>query len=126
MLSITPMYIALLGLIFIPVTMRAGFYRAKVNIFIGTGDDEELLRRVRGQGNFIETVPIALLLLIAVELLGASAVWLHSLGAALVLGRIAHYLGLTQLGPQMLRVVGMIATLLMIGVSSIWILIAVL
>ena len=126
MLSITPIYIAILGLLFIPITMRAGFYRAKSNIFIGTGDDPELLRRVRGQGNFVETVPIALLLLITMELLGATSTWLHALGAALVLGRITHYLGLTELGPLGLRAVGMIATLLVILIGAGWTLIAIL
>ena len=85
LLSITPIYIALLGLLFIPFTLRAGLYRVKTNIFIGTGDDPEMLRRIRGQGNFVETVPIALLLFVAMELLGAKDLWLHALGIALVL-----------------------------------------
>ena len=84
------------------------------------------LRRVRGQANFIESVPIALFLLITMELLGASDTWLHVLGLALVVGRIAHYLGLTEIGPAALRVVGMLATLTAILVSSLWILIDVL
>jgi len=123
MLSIIPIYIAVLGILFIPITMRAGLYRAKSNISIGTGDDPELLRRVRGQGNFVETVPIALLLLIVMELMGATNVWLHTLGGTLVVGRIAHYLGLTELGPSGLRAIGMIATLLVILISAVWVLI---
>lgn len=91
LLSITPIYIALLGLLFIPFTLRAGLYRVQSNIFIGTGDDPEMLRRIRGQGNFVETVPIALLLLVAMELVGAKDAWLHVLGIALILGRICHH-----------------------------------
>jgi len=106
--------------------MRAGLYRGKTKILIGTGDDPEMLRRVRGQANFIETVPIALFLLITMEVLGASGTWLHTLGLALVVGRIAHYLGLTELGPLAFRIIGMMATLVTIIVSSIWILISVL
>lgn len=123
LLNVTPIYIALLGLLFIPFTMRVGLYRVKSNITIGTGEDPELVRRIRGQGNFIETVPIALFLLVSMELLGASNTWLHALGAALVLGRLAHYIGLTELGPIAFRVGGMIATIGTILVSSIWILI---
>jgi len=126
LLSVTPIYIAVLGLIFISFTMRAGLYRGKTKILIGTGDDPEMLRRVRGQANFIETVPIALFLLITMEVLGASGTWLHTLGLALVVGRIAHYLGLTELGPLAFRIIGMMATLVTIIVSSIWILISVL
>ena len=123
LLNVTPIYIALLGLLFIPFTMRVGLYRVKNNITIGTGEDPELVRLIRGQGNFIETVPIALFLLVSMELLGASDTWLHALGAALVLGRLSHYIGLTGLGPIQFRVAGMMATMLTILVSSIWILI---
>ena len=123
LLSITPIYIALLGLLFIPFTLRAGLYRVQSNIFIGTGDDPEMLRRIRGQGNFIETVPIALLLFVAMELLGATDIWLHILGIALVFGRICHYLAITELGPSVLRPGGISTTRITILVSSLWILI---
>ena len=123
-LHVTPIYVAILGLLFIPFTMRAGMYRVKAKIFLGTGDDPELLRRVRGQANFVETVPIALFILIAMELVGVSSLWLHVLGVTLVTGRVAHYVGLTELGPSILRVFGMIATLATILVGSIWLLVS--
>ena len=123
LLSITPIYIALLGLLFIPFTLRVGLCRVKTNIFIGTGNDPELLRRTRGQGNFVETVPMALLLLVAMELVGAKDAWLHGLGIPLVIGRICHYLAITELAPKALRPIGMSATMITILVSSLWILI---
>jgi uncharacterized membrane protein YecN with MAPEG domain len=123
LLNVTPTYVAVLGLLFVIFTLRAGLYRAKNKINIGTGDDPEMLRRIRGQANFIETVPMALFLIISMEVLGASDTWLHALGLALVLGRVSHYIGLTELGPIIFRVIGMLATLGAILVSSIWILI---
>lgn len=125
LLNVTPIYTALLGLLFVLFTMRVGMYRVKNKISLGTGEDPELVRRIRGQGNFIETVPMALFLLISMELLGASNTWLHALGSLLVLGRLAHYIGLTGLGPIAFRVAGMLATIGMILLSSVWILIAV-
>lgn len=126
LLNVTPVYVAALGLIFIVLTMRAGLYRVKTKIFIGVGDDSEMLRRVRGQANFTETVPIAMSLLVIMELLGASDIWLHFLGGALLVGRIAHYLGLTLLAPVSFRAVGMTVTLVTILISSIWVLSSVL
>ena len=126
LLSITPIYTAILGLLFIPITMRVSLYRAKSKITIGTGDDPEMVRRMRGQANFIETVPMALFLLIVMEELGASDTWLHILGLALVLGRVAHYLGLTEMAPLDFLAPGIVATLLTILVSSLWILIDIL
>ena len=124
LLSVTPIYIAILGLLFIPFTLRAGLYRVQSKIFIGTGDDPEMLRRIRGQGNFVETVPIALLLIITMELVGAKDMWLHGLGIALVLGRICHYVAITEIGPSVCRPIGMVSTLLTILISSVWILVS--
>jgi hypothetical protein len=76
---------------------------------------------MRGQANFIETVPMALFVLIIMEVSGASSTWLHALGLMLVLGRIVHYLGLVQIAPLVFRVAGIAATLLTILVGSIWI-----
>ncbi|MEH6569798.1 MAG: MAPEG family protein [Halioglobus sp.] len=122
-LTVTPLYAALLGLLFLPYTMRVGFYRLSSEIFIGNGDDPELLRRVRGQGNFVETVPLALILILTMELCGAGNTWLHAMGALLVFGRFSHYLGLTELGPKRLRPVGMFSTMGVYLVSSGWILV---
>jgi uncharacterized membrane protein YecN with MAPEG domain len=126
LLSITPIYIAVLGLLFLPLTLRVAVYRIKNKIIIGAGDDPEILRRIRGQANFIETVPMALFLLIVMEVLGASDIWLHALGLTLVLGRIFHYLGLAELGPFLFRPIGMVATLATILIGSLWILMSVL
>ena len=120
-LSITPFYIALLGILFLPFTLRVGLYRVKNNISIGDGQDDELIKRNRGQGNFIETVPLAVMLILLMELLGASSTWLHALGVLLVGGRILHYLGITGLGPFICRPIGMFATLSIYLVAPGWI-----
>jgi len=122
-LSITPFYIALLGILFLPFTLRVGLYRVKNNISIGDGQDDELIKRNRGQGNFIETVPLAVMLILLMELLGASSTWLHALGVLLVGGRLLHYLGITGLGPFICRPIGMFSTLSIYLVAPAWILI---
>jgi len=126
LLSITPIYISILGLIFLVFTMRAILYRRNNRILIGSGGDAEMMRLMRGQGNFIETVPMALFLLVTMEVLGASDLWLHFLGFGLILARVAHYLGLTGKAPLAIRAFGMVVTLLIILISSIWILTAML
>jgi hypothetical protein len=122
LLSVTPIYAALLGLLFIPFTARVGLYRVKNKVNLGDGNDPELLKIMRGQGNFIETVPLALILLILMETLGASNTWLHALGATLVIGRILHYIGVTEMAPFIGRPIGMSATLIVYLVASLWIL----
>jgi hypothetical protein len=122
LLSVTPVYLALLGLIFVPITLRVGLYRAGHKIDIGDGGDDSMLRLMRSQANFVETVPLAAALLVVMELMAAGETWLHALGATLVIGRSLHYLGLSGLGPFIGRPVGMVATLSVYLISSVWIL----
>lgn len=122
LLSVTPIYLAVLGLFFIPITLRIGLYRAANKIDIGDGGDTRMLRLIRSQANFCETVPLAAVLLVAMELMGAGNTWLHSLGAILVVGRFAHYLGLSGMGPFIARPLGMVATFTVYLLSSGWIL----
>ena len=121
-LSVTPVYIALLGLMMVPLTMRVAFYRLRHKVDIGDGGDETLLRLMRSQANFIETVPLAVALLVVMELMGAGDTWLHVLGATLLIARILHYLGLSGMGPFVGRPLGMIGTLSVYLLSSGWIL----
>ena len=120
-LSITPLYIALLGLLWIIFTLRVGLYRNKNKINLGDGGDPELQRRIRGQGNFIESVPLAVVLLVVMELVGAPFTLLHILAAMLVAGRLLHYIGVTDLGPFVCRPIGMFATLSVYLVGGLWI-----
>lgn len=123
-LTITPLYVAIFALLFLPFTFYVGMYRAKSGIFLGHDNDEEMLRRMRAQANFVETVPLALILLIAMEVSGASSTLLHSLGSVLVVGRVAHYLQLSGiLKPIILRAGGMLLTIAVYLVGSIWLLI---
>ncbi len=46
--------------------------------------------------NFAEYVPLALLLLAMAEIRGASPLWLHIGGVALLIGRVAHAIGVSR------------------------------
>lgn len=74
-------------------------------------DDGALQRKVRAHGNFVEYVPIGLLLVIALELMQEPTwlVWL--LGGVLTVARIAHAYGLiTTYGPSPGRAIGFFLT----------------
>lgn len=121
--SVIPVYAAILGLMFFVFTLRVGLYRFKSRVSLGDAGDKTLRKRIRGQGNFVETVPLVLLLLVLMESAGASNTWLHSLGAMLVLGRLSHYLQITDMvKPLFFRMGGMLATLIPALVASIWLL----
>lgn len=105
---------------FLVITMRIVGSRHKNKVSLGDGDNRELGKLIRGHGNFAETVPLALILMLLLELQGSSATLLHILGIALITGRVLHYLRVTSLVKNMnFRVAGMALTLLVITAASI-------
>jgi uncharacterized membrane protein YecN with MAPEG domain len=83
------------------------------------GDDGILQRKVRAFGNFIEYVPLALLILLALELMGATTGLLWLLGISLTIARIAHARGVIgTYGPSPGRAIGFFLTLFVYVVGS--------
>lgn len=121
---ITALYASLLTFVLIALGALVGAGRARTGVSILHGGDMDLATRIRRHANFIENVPMALLLLAVIELNGASAAWLHVLGVVLLLSRIAHPLGLDpEEMNRPLRSVGAGGTyLVMLGaaVTALW------
>lgn len=81
--------------------------------FVATksGDDGLLQRKVRAFGNFVEYVPLALLLLLMLESIDAPAWLLWLMGILLTLARIAHASGvIATYGPSPFRAIGFFLT----------------
>lgn len=68
-LTIAPVLIAVCIAIQIPATLAVGLRRLATGINFGWGDDTALMKKVRGHGNFTETVPITLLAITLAEYL---------------------------------------------------------
>ena len=120
-LPITAIYAGLLGLIALVLGIGSGRLRAKTGVSLGDGGNPEQLLATRRHANFAEWVPMALILLLVLELNGAPGVAIHTMGAALVLARIAHPLGLqAESMGGVGRAVGALTTALIVLVSAIW------
>lgn len=120
MYSITLLYAGLSAVILLALSFQVVGLRRKHQIGLGTGDSPALERAVRVHANFCEYAPIALLLLLVLELSGSLPSWLlHGLGLMLVIGRILHALGLSRsAGTSKGRFVGTLLTWLMILVAG--------
>ncbi len=120
--AITALCAGILGVLGIVLSTQAGLYRGTAKVGIGDGGNEELICRIRKHGNFSEYAPLALILLGLLEMsatAGQTAIFV--LGAMIVIGRILHPMGLKASGrPTIFRAIGMTATMLMILVTSIW------
>ncbi|WP_068116351.1 MAPEG family protein [Tropicimonas marinistellae] len=115
MLTVTPIYAGLLGLLFAALSARVILARKRLSISLGDGGAADMERHIRIQGNCAEYAPLGLLLLAIAEMQGMPGWVVHLFGAMLFLGRVTHAWSLSQV-PQNLsaRVVGMGLTLGMI------------
>lgn len=93
---ITPAYAGLLGLMLVVLSWRIMRMRAKLEVMAGDGGEKDLNVAVRIQGNFIEYVPMALLLILFSEALGWKPLVIHALGVTLIFARLAHVHGMSK------------------------------
>ena len=121
---ITPLYAAILGLLFVVLTFRTLRLRRNLKIALGDGEQPVLTRAIRVHSNFAEYVPISLLLIFFLELETGAGFWVHLLCVALVIGRSIHAYGVSQVEENYrLRVTGMALTMGVIIAASLQLLV---
>ncbi|MBM3554938.1 MAG: hypothetical protein FJX47_05235 [Alphaproteobacteria bacterium] len=95
-LAVSPWYVAINAILMLVLAMNVVRFRVRDKVGIGAGESRDLERAIRVHGNATEYVPIALVLMVVLELLGGGAMLLHGLGVALTVGRLAHAYGLQR------------------------------
>ncbi len=117
--TITPLVASLLALLYIVLSARVIGARGMEGISLGDRGNDFLLRRMRVHGNFAEYTPLALILLLMLELMGGARWLLCGLGLSLLIGRSIHAYGVSlEPEPANFRVAGMVITLTVIGTAS--------
>jgi len=116
-IPITTIFSGLLALMLVGISIRVTVLRAKKKIEFFDGGDQQLGRAIRVQGNFVEYVPMALILLGLIEWMGRKPWIVYALGIALVLSRIIHAWGLYS-GVFNGRVVGTTITWIVLAVAG--------
>lgn len=111
--NISAIYIALGGLLLLAITVRVILGRRDNKVALGDGGNAQMERLMRMHANAIETLPIQLLLLLALELLATSPALLHAAGAAIIVSRALHAYGMASSGG--LSAGRMIGTVISIG-----------
>ena len=95
-MSITPVYAAILGLLFFVLCVRTLRLRRALRIPIGDANDQHMLRAMRVHSNFTEYTPYALLLIFMLELGGGHNWLIHGLCICLLVGRLSHAFGVSK------------------------------
>jgi hypothetical protein len=111
MLSVTLLYAGINTLILLVLAALTVRTRVTTKTDIGTGDNEAMTKAARAHGNAAEYVPLAVVVIGALELTGAPAGLLHGLGATLTIGRLLHAQGIySSLGTSPGRFLGTVLT----------------
>jgi uncharacterized membrane protein YecN with MAPEG domain len=87
---ITTIYVAVSALVLVVISWQVIRRRRELGVAVGDAGDALLTRRIRAHANFVEYVPLALLLILSLELAQVAAAVLHTLGCLLVAGRLIH------------------------------------
>ena len=132
-LPVTAVSAAILGLMYIALSIRVVLARGEAKASLGDGSTGivasgmectvPLLVRSRTHANFAEYVPISLILLLFAELEGTRRWVMVLLAALLIVGRALHPFGMSRKIPNPFRAGGLIFTLSAILGTSIAILI---
>lgn len=91
---VTTLYTAVLALVFIGLSDLVTRARRRAKVSLGHGGDPRLERAVRAHGNFVEYVPLGLVLLLLAEAKGPETWVIHLFGAMLLTGRLLHAWGM--------------------------------
>ena len=112
----------LLGLLAVSLTVSVGRVRTRKKINLGDGGDAEMLAAIRAHGNFMEFVPLTLLMIyLPSDFSGYWAVAGQSL--ALLIARVLHAGGMLGLIPKG-RLLGTLGSAATLGIASILLAIA--
>ncbi|MBX7201290.1 MAG: MAPEG family protein [Rhodospirillaceae bacterium] len=119
-LPITLSTASMLVLFYFVLVAAVGRSRVKHKVSIGDGGHDHLLMRMRTQANFVEYVPLMLVLMALLEGAGANRQVLAIGGILLILFRILHFLGMPRPAPNAFRAIGAAGTILMMVGAGIW------
>ena len=96
MLTTTGLYAGILALMALYLGSIPGRMRGKLKISVGDGGYPDMVLAMRRHANFIEWVPLTIVLIAMLEINGAPKMAIHGFGAALVAFRICHAVGLQK------------------------------
>ena len=91
--TVTLLYGGLLALLVTLLGVNVSLRRMSGKIYVGAELPKAMQMRVRAHGNAAEWVPLGIVLLLVLELGGASSLALHLFGGLFVLARLLHASG---------------------------------
>ena len=117
---VTLIFAAAFGLLNLWLGIRVSGRRGANKVSVGHGGVPIVEAGMRAHANFNEYVPIALILMLLIELNIGPARGLWAIGALLVVGRVLHPFGMDRPYPNRYRQLGMLLTWLPVIALIVW------
>lgn len=112
LLPVTLCTAAAAAILAIWLMIRVGQVRNSESVSVGDGGNDKVLRRMRAHANFIESTPLLLVLVAAIEISDKGGAWLPYVAGLFIIGRVLHAFGMEENGLAKGRFIGTIITLL--------------
>lgn len=119
-LPVTLITASILALIALVLALRVSAGRFKHRVSIGEGDNRDMTVLVRTHANFVEYVPLILILMGILEMSKVNRIILLVVAVLLIIFRIFHAIGMPRRAPNFFRATGAIGTMLIMGFLAIW------
>lgn len=130
LLPVTSTTAAILAIVMLPLTLQISMRRVALGkamgdiggVAFGDGKDETLRCRITAFGNFMEYVPMCLIMLALMEYAGASSVTAWGVGGLLISGRVTHALSVLYTRNPAPKAIGMLMTYAAFIIPAMWLL----
>lgn len=119
-LEVTTFTAAVCGLILFWLSFRVSQGRMSEKVAMGDGGSALLTARMRTQANFVEYVPMILILMALIERQTGYSVALGVVSAVVILSRLSHAFGMGRPAPNPFRAGGALGTWLSLIGLSVW------
>ena len=119
-LPVTLITASILALMCLVLAFRVGAGRFKHRVAMGDGGNADMLSRMRTHANFVEYVPLILILMGILEMSKVNPIILLVMGALLIVFRVFHAIGMPRRAPNFFRAAGAFGTAGIMAVAAIW------
>ena len=119
-LPVTLITASILALMCLVLAFRVGAGRFKHHVAMGDGGNADMVVRMRTHANFVEYVPLILILMGMLEMSGVNRIALMVMGVLLIVFRIFHAIGMPRRAPNFFRAAGAFGTIGVMAAAAVW------
>jgi uncharacterized membrane protein YecN with MAPEG domain len=119
LMPVTMIAAGILGLVYFVLSANVVAARVRTKTMLGDGGDARMEVAIRAHGNFMEYVPLLLMLIGALEFTGGPHWLVLGLAVVLVVARVMHPFGLLRPAPNVMRAGGALLTFSVLLVASV-------